>query len=115
MFHLIIIYKVKFWFPHLKTFINSRIENLNRAFNSDSVIVELLPKDKWKEPSTTIIEEGAIGANDNAADGDDEEGGGGDVIEGTKSVISDKERILLAQEAIKVIGSKMRIKITTNS
>lgn len=81
-------------------------KNLNRAFNSDSVIVELLPKDKWKEPSTTIIEEGAIGANDNAADGDDEEGGGGDVIEGTKSVISDKERILLAQEAIKVIGSK---------
>ncbi|KAF6069412.1 RNB domain family protein [Candida albicans] len=39
------------------------------------------------------LNQGAIGANDNAADG-------------TKSVISDKERILLAQEAIKVIGSK---------
>ncbi|KAM9896647.1 hypothetical protein OXX69_010563, partial [Metschnikowia pulcherrima] len=41
-------------------------KNLNRAFNSDSVIVELLPRDKWREPSSTIIEEEAIGANDNA-------------------------------------------------
>ncbi|KAI5954638.1 DIS3 [Candida jiufengensis] len=72
-------------------------KNLNRAFNSDSVIVELLPKDKWKEPSTTIIEETAIGSNDNADDGDEDEG------VASAGVISDKERLLLAQEASKVI------------
>ncbi|MCP8719273.1 MAG: RNB domain-containing ribonuclease [Asgard group archaeon] len=74
-------------------------KNLNRAFNSDSVIVELLPKDKWKEPSTTIIEEETIGANDNAGNDDIEED------EVTQSVVSDKERIILAQEAMKVTSS----------
>ncbi|ODV78253.1 RNB-domain-containing protein [Suhomyces tanzawaensis NRRL Y-17324] len=70
-------------------------KHLNRAFNSDSVIVELLPKDKWKEPSSTIVEENAIGANDNAGDEDDDD------ISGSSGVISDKERVLLAQEAVK--------------
>ncbi|KAG7660711.1 DIS3 [[Candida] subhashii] len=77
-------------------------KNLNRAFNSDSVIVELLPKDKWKEPSTTIIEESAIGANDNA--GDEEEA---EESTTTAGVVSDKERILLAQEAMKATGAKI--------
>lgn len=71
-------------------------KQLNRAFNGDSVIVELLPKDKWREPSSTIIDEGSIGANDNADDDDGEEDG-----ENT-GIIPDKERQLLAQEAIKV-------------
>ena len=84
-------------------------KNLNRAFNSDSVIVELLPKDKWKEPSTTIIEEETIGANDNAGNDDIEED------EVTQSVVSDKERIILAQEAMKVTSSNNDEKITTNS
>ncbi|EGW32521.1 uncharacterized protein SPAPADRAFT_138689 [Spathaspora passalidarum NRRL Y-27907] len=75
-------------------------KNLNRAFNSDSVIVELLPKDKWKEPSSTIIEEGSIGADDNA--GDDED----DLGEETGGVVSDKERVFLAQEAMKATSSK---------
>ncbi|WLF79340.1 exosome catalytic subunit dis3 [Lodderomyces elongisporus] len=74
-------------------------KNLNRAFNSDSVIVELLPKDKWKEPSTTIIEETAIGSNDNADDGDDDEVDG--PTGASRGIISDKERLLLAQEAMK--------------
>ncbi|GEQ72090.1 hypothetical protein JCM33374_g5776 [Metschnikowia sp. JCM 33374] len=64
-------------------------KNLNRAFNSDSVIVELLPRDKWREPSSTIIEEGAIGANDNADE------------EYQENIISDKERRMLASEAVK--------------
>ncbi|OBA19114.1 RNB-domain-containing protein [Metschnikowia bicuspidata var. bicuspidata NRRL YB-4993] len=64
-------------------------KNLNRAFNSDSVIVELLPREKWREPSSTIIEEGAIGANDNADE------------EYQENIISDKERRMLAAEAIK--------------
>ena len=105
MFHLIIIYKVKFWFPHLKPLLIQGSKNLNRAFNSDSVIVELLPK-IMERTINYHYRRRAIGANDNAADGDDEEGGGGDVIEGTKSVISDKERILLAQEAIKLLVQK---------
>lgn len=31
-------------------------ENLNRAFNGDSVVVEILPKANWKKPSTTIVD-----------------------------------------------------------
>ncbi|KAI5964030.1 DIS3 [Candida theae] len=72
-------------------------KNLNRAFNSDSVIVELLPKDKWKEPSTTIIEEESVGVNDNPDDGGDDE----DDNVASEGVVSDKERLLLAQEAMK--------------
>lgn len=71
--------------------------NLNRAFNSDSVIVELLPKDKWKEPSTTIIEEETIGVNDNPDDGGEDNGN----VAASEGVVSDKERLLLAQEAMK--------------
>lgn len=63
--------------------------NLNRAFNSDSVIVELLPKDKWKEESSTIIDEN-LGENDNPDDENDD-----------LAIVSDKERMLLAKEAIK--------------
>lgn len=64
-------------------------KSLNRAFNGDAVIVELLPKDKWREPSTTIVEESAIGQNDNAEEDFQE------------SIISDKERRVLALEAVK--------------
>ncbi|KAK6455467.1 exoribonuclease required for 3 end formation of 5.8S rRNA [Scheffersomyces xylosifermentans] len=75
-------------------------KNLNRAFNSDSVIVELLPKDKWREPSTSIVEESNIGANDNAEEDEEEDD------TGAKGVVSDKERILLAQEALKATSAK---------
>lgn len=72
-------------------------KNLNRAFNSDLVIVELLPKDKWREPSTTIIEEGSIGADDNA----DDDGADDNNMDAEGGLINDKERRLLAKEAIK--------------
>ncbi|KAK6203161.1 exoribonuclease required for 3 end formation of 5.8S rRNA [Scheffersomyces amazonensis] len=78
-------------------------KNLNRAFNSDSVIVELLPKDKWREPSYTIIEETSLGADDNAEDADSI---GDDDISGTNGVVSDKERLLLAQEAINATNAQ---------
>lgn len=68
--------------------------NLNRAFNGDLVIVELLPKDKWREPSSTIVEESAIGANDNPEN------------DSSESVISDKERRVLAQEALKATSAR---------
>lgn len=65
--------------------------NLNRGFNGDSVIVELLPKDKWREPSSTIVEEEAIGGDDNADDADNSD----------ELLVNDKERRLLAQEALR--------------
>lgn len=68
---------------------------LNRAFNGDNVIVELLPKEKWREPSSTIVEEENIGKFDNA--GDESEFG-----PEKQEVISEKEKQLLAQEALRV-------------
>ncbi|ODQ78699.1 hypothetical protein BABINDRAFT_64373 [Babjeviella inositovora NRRL Y-12698] len=62
-------------------------ERLNRAFNGDSVVVELLPKSQWREPSSQIIEESAVEANDTP---EDEE----------ELKISDQERRLLAQDAM---------------
>lgn len=67
--------------------------NLNRAFHGDFVILELLPKDKWREPSSTIIEEDSMGANDNADE------------ESEESVISSKERRVLAQEAVRATSA----------
>lgn len=72
-------------------------KHLNRAFNGDSVIVELLPKEKWTEPSTTIIDEAAVDADDNADDNEDDIGN--EMSSLNNGIISDKERMLLAQEA----------------
>lgn len=69
-------------------------ENLNRAFNGDQVVVELLPKNKWKKPSTEIIDEEIVN-KDGVGDDDDKE-----------LIISDKERKLLTQEAIKAQGAE---------
>ncbi|KAI9782948.1 MAG: exosome catalytic subunit dis3 [Geoglossum umbratile] len=45
-------------------------ENMNRAVQGDTVVVEVLPKDQWKAPSSRIIEEEALNRNENAdADG----------------------------------------------
>lgn len=63
-------------------------ENLNRAFNGDKVVVEILPKNNWKKPSTKIIDEEAV--NQNGIGDDDDE-----------IMVTDKERIVLAQEAVK--------------
>ncbi|ROT36957.1 mitotic control protein dis3 [Sodiomyces alkalinus F11] len=68
-------------------------ENMNRAINGDVVVVEVLPKDQWKEPSTKIIEEEAITQNENA---DNEEG---------SDLVSEKERKAL-QEEVKKTHSK---------
>lgn len=72
-------------------------KNLNRAFNSDLVVVELLPKDKWRTPSLVIVEENTMD-NDNFEDDDENELGG------SNSIIPDKERLLLAQEASRAIN-----------
>jgi exosome complex exonuclease DIS3/RRP44 len=61
-------------------------ENINRAVDGDVVVVEVLPKDQWKEPSTKVIEEDALTKNENA---DTEEG---------QDLISEKERKALQEE-----------------
>lgn len=68
-------------------------ENINRAVDGDLVVVEVLPKDQWKEPSTQVIEEEALTKNENA-DGDEGE-----------DFISEKERKAL-QEEVKRTHSK---------
>lgn len=64
-------------------------ENINRAVDGDVVVVEVLPQDQWKEPSTKIIEEEAITKNENA-----------DVEEG-QDFVSQKERKALQDEVKK--------------
>ncbi|KAK3310404.1 uncharacterized protein B0T15DRAFT_36852 [Chaetomium strumarium] len=68
-------------------------ENINRAIDGDLVVVEVLPKDQWKEPSTQVIEEDAITKNENP---DAEE---------TGDFVSEKERKAL-QEEVKRTHSK---------
>ncbi|QPG75771.1 exosome catalytic subunit dis3 [Brettanomyces nanus] len=67
-------------------------ENLNRAFNGDTVVVEILPKNMWKKPSTEIVDEEAINKNE-IGDNDENE-----------VIITDQERRILAREAIKAQG-----------
>ncbi|KAI6785964.1 uncharacterized protein J7T54_006303 [Emericellopsis cladophorae] len=64
-------------------------ENINRAVDGDLVVVEVLPQDQWKEPSTKIIEEEAITKNEGA---DAEE---------SQDLVSEKERKALQEEVKK--------------
>ena len=68
-------------------------ENINRSINGDVVVVEVLPKDQWKEPSTKIVEEEAVTKDENA-DADEADG-----------LVSEKERKVL-QEEVKKTQSK---------
>ncbi|CEJ82299.1 Putative Mitotic control protein dis3 [[Torrubiella] hemipterigena] len=61
-------------------------ENINRSVDGDLVVVELLPQDQWKQPSTKILEEETITKNENA-DTDERQ-----------DFISDKERKALQEE-----------------
>lgn len=62
--------------------------NLNRGFNGDTVVVELLPKSMWKKPSSQVVEEDQLDGAD-AADNEDQ------------AIVNDYERKILAQEALK--------------
>lgn len=72
-------------------------KNLNRAFNGDQVVVELLPKSEWKAPSSIALDSEHFDVNDDA-DGDAV--GEGIQEDGDLNLISDKNRRLLAQDAI---------------
>lgn len=64
-------------------------ESINRAVDGDVVVVEILPQDQWKQPSTKIIEEDTITKNENA-DNDERQ-----------DFISARERKALQEEAKK--------------
>ncbi|KAG9666922.1 ribonuclease R, partial [Aureobasidium melanogenum] len=67
-------------------------ENSNRAISGDIVVVEVLPKDQWKAPSSKILEEEFVNKNDNA-----------DADEG-EAVITQQEKRALQEEVKKTHG-----------
>ncbi|CAK7245919.1 MAG: exosome catalytic subunit dis3 [Sporothrix thermara] len=72
-------------------------ENINRAVDGDTVVVEVLPRDQWKQPSTKIIDEETVTKNESADGGDGEE----DTASGSRrggDLISIKERKALQEE-----------------
>lgn len=69
-------------------------ENGNRAVSGDVVVVEVLPKDQWKAPSTKIVEEENVNRDDNA-EAEDE------------GVVTQQEQRLL-QEEVRRTHSKSR-------
>ncbi|ODQ65032.1 exoribonuclease required for 3 end formation of 5.8S rRNA [Nadsonia fulvescens var. elongata DSM 6958] len=74
------------------------LENINRAFNGDSVVVELLPQSEWKQPSTQIVDEEELSKNDDATNE-------------ISSVITEQERKILGQEALDAQTSSAEFKI----
>ncbi|KAK8192901.1 ribonuclease R [Phyllosticta capitalensis] len=67
-------------------------ENSNRAVSGDVVVVEVLPKEQWKAPSSKIIEEETLNRNENA-----------EADEG-EAVVTERERRALQEEVKRVHG-----------
>lgn len=67
-------------------------ENSNRAISGDVVVVEVLPQDQWKAPSTKIVEEDTVAKNDNA---EQEEG---------ENVVNEREKRALQEEVKRAHG-----------
>jgi exosome complex exonuclease DIS3/RRP44 len=67
-------------------------ENSNRAVSGDVVVIEVLPRDQWKAPSTKIIEEETVTKNDNAE------------VEDGENITSEKERRALQEEVKRIHG-----------
>ncbi|KAF3053191.1 exosome catalytic subunit dis3 [Didymella keratinophila] len=70
-------------------------ENSNRAVSGDVVVVEVLPRDQWKAPSTKIVEEDTVAKNDNA---EQEEG---------ENVVSEREKKALQEEVKRAHGQSI--------
>ncbi|PHH50156.1 Exosome complex exonuclease DIS3 [Ceratocystis fimbriata CBS 114723] len=64
-------------------------ESINRAIDGDVVVVEVLPKEQWKTPTTTIVEEDSITKDENAD------------VEEDVNIVSAKEKKALQDEARK--------------
>lgn len=70
-------------------------DNSNRAVSGDIVVVEILPKEQWKTPSTQIVEEETLNKNDSAEAEDGE------------LVISERERKALQDDVKKAHVTKI--------
>ena len=69
-------------------------ENSNRAVSGDVVVIEILPKDQWKAPSSKVIEEEDVNKNENAENEEDER----------EAVVTEQERRALQEEVKKTHG-----------
>jgi len=67
-------------------------ENSNRAVSGDVVVVEVLPKDQWKAPSSKILEEEVVNKNDNPEADDGE------------AVVTEQEKRALQEEVKRAHG-----------
>lgn len=79
---------------HVPTFDRALIiqgrENSNRAVSGDVVVVEVLPKEQWKAPSSKVIEEEDVNKNENVENEDERE-----------SIVTEQERKALQDEVKK--------------
>lgn len=69
-------------------------DNSNRAVSGDVVVIELLPKDQWKAPSSKAIDEEDVNKNENAENEDDER----------EAIVTEHERRVLQEEVRKTHG-----------
>lgn len=74
-------------------------KNLNRAFNGDQVVVELLDKSEWKAPSTVALDSEHFDINDNP-DIEENDNGDSQFESNNHSIMSDIQRKMLSKEAI---------------
>ena len=83
---------------HVPTFDRSLIiqgrENSNRAVSGDIVVVEVLPKNQWKAPSSKVLEEDDVTKNDNPETEDNT----------TEAIVTEQERRALQEEVKKTHG-----------
>ncbi|KAK3110817.1 exosome catalytic subunit dis3, partial [Teratosphaeriaceae sp. CCFEE 6253] len=83
---------------HVPTFDRSLIiqgrENSNRSVSGDVVVIEVLPKDQWKAPSSRVIEEEDFGKDENAEIDEDS----------PEAVVSEREKRALQDEVKKAHG-----------
>ena len=75
-----------------KTLLILSRDSINRAVQGDVVVVEVLSKDRWKAPSSKIIEEENVNKDDNA-----------EADEG-EPIVTERERRLLQEEVKKTHG-----------
>ncbi len=73
-------------------------ENINRAVDGDAVVVEVLPRDQWKQPSSKIVEEETVTKNESADNGDADDAAASAGGRGV-DLVSLRERKALQDEA----------------
>ena len=77
-------------------------ESINRAVSGDVVVIELLPQDQWKRPSTKIVDEEIVTKYDNPEEDEEER------------IVTQQEQRILIEEARKAqqISVEFRIQPT---